>query len=227
MAEELLERVVCEIRERSNQARGAHEESRRLEAALAAVDRGSRDGAASKAPARRSPPAKPRSRAPRGENLRRIRAAVEERPGATAGEVAAATAIARATVASTLAKLARDGEFQLTADGYVRLSWNVDVYCPYKRLRSFEISVSTTLYYEIDGVPHIARGTSVDCPSAQRTCATSRPVFTALTGLCGSTVPIYARSTVRGTVRIGRRRVKVRRHRSVPLNVVAVAVCVP
>jgi DNA-binding IscR family transcriptional regulator len=35
-----------------------------------------------------------------------------ERPGATAGEVAAATAIARPTVASTLGKLARSGELE-------------------------------------------------------------------------------------------------------------------
>jgi hypothetical protein len=56
MAEQLLERVVREIRERMNQSRAAHEESRRLEAALAARDRGSSDGAASNPPARRSRP---------------------------------------------------------------------------------------------------------------------------------------------------------------------------
>ena len=44
--------------------------------------------------------------------MRRIRAAIEERPGASAGEVASATGIARPTVATTLGKLVRDGELE-------------------------------------------------------------------------------------------------------------------
>ena len=46
--------------------------------------------------------------------MRRIREAVEQRPGASAGEVAAASGIARAMVAATLSKLARAGELEKT-----------------------------------------------------------------------------------------------------------------
>src|SRR4051794_30855253 len=101
-----------------DQFRGAYDESQRLEAALAAlkvsagaarkIDGGSR-------PIKTRPRAQQQStRAPHGQNLRRIRAAVEERPGAPAGEIASATAIARSTVATTLGKLVRDGELERT-----------------------------------------------------------------------------------------------------------------
>lgn len=120
MAEELLGRTRREIRERKAASRAAYEETKRLEAALVALDHG-----ASGQPRRRRRRLARAARsvgvgvrAPRGENLRRIRAAIEQRPGARAGDVAAATGIARATVASTLAKLARDGELEkLTLPG--------------------------------------------------------------------------------------------------------------
>ena len=64
--------------------------------------------------ARRASKRSLRSRAPRGENVRKVREAIAERPGATAGEVAAATGIGRATAATTLGKLARDGELERT-----------------------------------------------------------------------------------------------------------------
>src|SRR3954454_4745736 len=117
MPDQLLDRILAEIRDRLDASREAYEESQRLEAALTALGSGrpsepSRPRAtsrrASRSPARSSP------RAPRGENLRRIRALVAERPGATAAEIASATGIARPTVASTLGKLARDGELENT-----------------------------------------------------------------------------------------------------------------
>ena len=125
MAEQLLDRVLREIRERADESRAAYEESRRLEAALVALgDGASTPPVAAAPPARRARSANgtraPRSRsasgarAPRGENLRRIRESVSQRPGATAGEIGVATGIARATVASTLGKLARDGELEKT-----------------------------------------------------------------------------------------------------------------
>src|SRR5690349_3044984 len=112
MADDLLTRILTEVRERKAAAQAAYDESRRLEAALAALDR--QEGGAPAAPrrtrrtARRAPAAR-RPRAPRGENRRRVLELVEERPGVTAGEVAQSTGIARPTVASTLAKLASDG----------------------------------------------------------------------------------------------------------------------
>src|SRR5829696_3879088 len=111
MADDLLDRIRGEIRDRLRVSRAAYEESQRLEAALAALgERSARQAtAASSRPAPRRAP-----RAPRGENLRRIRDVVEQRPGASAGEIAGATGITRTTVASTLGKLARDGELEKT-----------------------------------------------------------------------------------------------------------------
>src|SRR5262245_4781710 len=112
MTDDLLDRILREVRERLEASRDAYEESRRLDEALAAL------GAATKsspAPTSRSRRAQARSaRAPRGEHLRRIREVVAERPGTSAGEIASAAGIARPTVASTLAKLARDGELEKT-----------------------------------------------------------------------------------------------------------------
>src|SRR4051794_11782325 len=111
MAEELLDRILREIGQRREASRAAYEESQRLEAALAAL--GDAPPSRSTGQSRAVEPRRP-ARAPRGENLRRIREAVAERPGATAGEIASATGIARPTVASTLGKLARDGELEKT-----------------------------------------------------------------------------------------------------------------
>src|SRR3954471_16420208 len=117
MPDELLDRILAEIRDRLDASRAAYEESQRLEAALRALGSGrapepSRPRATSR-PAPRSRPRAP-ARAPHGETQRRIRAFVAEHPGATAGEIAAATGIARPTVASTLGKLAREGELEKT-----------------------------------------------------------------------------------------------------------------
>ena len=115
MAEQLLDRIVREVRERRAASRDAYEESQRLEAALIALGSPSESTASPARPQRGKRPnagASSTTRAPRGENLRRIREAVADRPGASAGEIASATGIARPTVASTLAKLARDGEFE-------------------------------------------------------------------------------------------------------------------
>src|SRR5687767_4884970 len=102
MAEELLERVRREIRERKQATQAAVEESRRLERALAALGGaesrvGSRPAASA---SRRSSPR--RRRAAPGANRAAILALVRERPGVTAGEVAQATGIARSTVSPTL-----------------------------------------------------------------------------------------------------------------------------
>src|SRR4051794_37200986 len=117
MPDQLLDRILAEIRERLDASRAAYEESQRLEAALSALGSGrAPEPSRPRARSRRAPRSRARSsaRAPHGENLRRIRALVAERPGATAGEIAAATGIARPTVASTLGKLARAGELEKT-----------------------------------------------------------------------------------------------------------------
>lgn len=115
MPEQLIDRILGEIRERLDASRDAYEESLRLEAALVALGDAPPEPRSRPRAERRGTPARAArsaSRAPRGENLRRVRDAVAERPGATAGEVASATGIARATVASTLGKLARSGDLE-------------------------------------------------------------------------------------------------------------------
>lgn len=116
MAEDLLARVVREIRERSQLAQAAYEESRRLERALAALDPyPSRAGGS--APGRRirsRRPARRRARAARGANRDAILAVVRERPGVSAGEIAQATGIARSTVSPTLSRLVVAGTVERT-----------------------------------------------------------------------------------------------------------------
>jgi Fic family protein len=111
VAEELLDRIRREIGERLAASRSAYEESTRLEAALAALE-GERGPVSQtrRAPSRRAARERAPVRAPRGENRRRILAAVEQHPGANARELADATGIPRATVATTLTKLVADGE---------------------------------------------------------------------------------------------------------------------
>ena len=111
MAEELLERVLRETRERKRALQAAVDETARLERALAAL--GSEVRAA-------SPPAQTgsgrsrrassrRRRAAPGANREAILALVRERPGVNAGEVAEATGIVRSTISPTLTRLAAAG----------------------------------------------------------------------------------------------------------------------
>jgi CRP-like cAMP-binding protein len=117
MPRDLVDRILQEIRERKEASRAAYEESQRLQRALAALDqqdgrsRGPetrRRGRGGASTARRGPRAAP------GANRAAILAAVRERPGVTAGELAAATGIARATVSSTVARLATSGALERT-----------------------------------------------------------------------------------------------------------------
>jgi|SRR3954449_3917039 hypothetical protein len=121
MPEALLDQILREIRERMREARGAYQESQRLERALAALDARA-DGTVG---ASRSQPARARpkqtrgrsgrassARARRGANREAILAVVTKRPGATAREIADATGIARTTVASTVTRLAANGALE-------------------------------------------------------------------------------------------------------------------
>ncbi len=111
MAEELFDRVLREVRERKKRAQAAWEESRRLEAALRALE-GQRSRAR---PQRQTAPTRPRSsgrRAPRGQTRGAILQVVAERAGATAAEIAAAANLDRRVTQSTLARLARQGAIE-------------------------------------------------------------------------------------------------------------------
>jgi CRP-like cAMP-binding protein len=117
MARDLLDRILHEIRERKEASRAAYEESLRLERALAALDQ---QGEPADTPARRrrgrrgGSAARRRPRAAPGANRDAIVALARERPGVTAGEISAATGIARATVSSTVARLATSGALERT-----------------------------------------------------------------------------------------------------------------
>lgn len=115
MAEDLLDRIRLEIRERLERSRAAYEESRRLEAALAALDPDARSSGPRRRSAAPSQPRSPRRRRARpGANREAILAVVRERPGVSAGEIAQATGIARSTVSTTLSRAAAAAEVERT-----------------------------------------------------------------------------------------------------------------
>jgi hypothetical protein len=96
---ELLDRIHAEIRERLEASRAAAQEYERLEAALAAMG--------GPAPRRRAPS---EPRAPRGANREAVLRALEERPGASASELATASGVARTALYSVLNRLIEAGE---------------------------------------------------------------------------------------------------------------------
>jgi DNA-binding transcriptional ArsR family regulator len=115
---ELLERVRGEIRARRNELRAAVDEHERLEAAQAAL-RAVTGGVSQPRPAADRPPiaSAPRRarrtgsvRAPRGANRAAVLRAVTERPGASAGELAAASGVSRPVVYNLLKSLTERGE---------------------------------------------------------------------------------------------------------------------
>ena len=113
MGDDLLRRILEEIRVRKETSRAAYEESQRLERALEALEAGA-TGAGAPRPAgrRRARVAAGRRRAAPGANRDAIVGVVRDRPGVTAGEIASATGIARATVSSTVARLAGGGTLE-------------------------------------------------------------------------------------------------------------------
>jgi DNA-binding transcriptional ArsR family regulator len=132
---ELLDRVNAEIRERLQALRPLVREHDRLEAALVALggiapSRGETTAAAASPPtdsavaARRgraasgstgrTPLSGRRRRAPRGANRTAVLAAARERPGATAGELAAAAGVSRPVVYALVKALTENGELVRT-----------------------------------------------------------------------------------------------------------------
>jgi len=115
MADDLLGRILGEIRERKEASRAAYEESQRLERVLAALEAGGDGGGRhdrAAGGARRARVSAGRQRAAPGANRNAIVAVVRDRPGVTAGEISSATGIARATVSSTVARLAGGGTLE-------------------------------------------------------------------------------------------------------------------
>jgi CRP-like cAMP-binding protein len=115
MPQDLLDRILGEIHDRKEASRAARDESRRLERALAALEADDGRGRAAERPRRRSTARRRRPRAAPGANRDAILAVVGERPGVTAGELASTTGISRATVSSTVARLAAGGTIERIA----------------------------------------------------------------------------------------------------------------
>jgi hypothetical protein len=104
---ELLDRIHAEIRERLAASRGAAQEYERLQAALAALG-GPAQATSAPAPRRVRRPAA--ERAPRGANREAVLRALEERPGASASELAAASGVNRTVLYGVLKRLIEGGE---------------------------------------------------------------------------------------------------------------------
>jgi CRP-like cAMP-binding protein len=112
MADDLLSRILGEIRERKEASRAAYEESQRLERALAALGADRKEVTVRGRDVQQRRRAGGERRAAPGANRDAIVAVVRERPGVTAGEIAFATGIARATVTSTAARLTGGGTLE-------------------------------------------------------------------------------------------------------------------
>lgn len=120
---DVLDRIRGEITERLQASHAAVQEYERLQAALAALDTGSSappaatpNSAATPATTRKqSKSAKrraasgPRRRAPRGQNRRRVLAAVADRPGVTAPELASVSGVKGGTLYTLLRRLIGEG----------------------------------------------------------------------------------------------------------------------
>jgi hypothetical protein len=119
---DLLDRIRGELDVRLGELRPLVGEHDRLEAALRVL--GEPERASRSTPAKRSPaasaagpppapkpsPAKRRKHAPQGANRRAVLHTVNERPGASAGEIAAVSGVERSSLYALLARLVQAGE---------------------------------------------------------------------------------------------------------------------
>jgi hypothetical protein len=116
--EQLIEHRLEEIEEQLRPFAELEEERQRLRHALDALRAGpSHAGETSARPARRRAGRRTSgssrgARAPRGSNLKAIVSHVAANPGATAGEIATATGIARGVVYSATSRLSSSGKLE-------------------------------------------------------------------------------------------------------------------
>ena len=119
---DLLGRIRGELDARMNELRPLLDEHDRLAAALQALGDADKMGVAAQTTgsaaatgrgrrsATRSSPAKRRTHAPRGANRQAVLDAVRDRPGASAGELAAVSGVSRNSLYALLARLVDEGE---------------------------------------------------------------------------------------------------------------------
>lgn len=119
----MIDRLRHDIQERLEQLLA---EAEKLRAALAALDPRSSPTQPAKAPpaasrrrsARPAPTSSPRPRPAAGATKTAVLRALSPGGAMTAGEVAAATGLGRATVSTTLSKLSKSGEVTKAQRGY-------------------------------------------------------------------------------------------------------------
>jgi DNA-binding transcriptional ArsR family regulator len=128
----LIDRIRHDIQERLEQLLAEADKLRRVLAALDPRDRPAPTPPAAPAarPARPARPVQPRPRSPKPASARArtapgatktaVLGALADGSAKTAGEVAAATGLARGTVSTTLSKLAKSGEVLKADRGYRR-----------------------------------------------------------------------------------------------------------
>jgi hypothetical protein len=121
---DLLDRIRVQIDARLGELRPLVDEHRRLDSALQAlgVPKGESPGpqpasssAQTRSRARKTKPAKPRQRAPRGANRDAVMRAVQDRPGVSSAELAAVSGVGQNTLYGLLARLVKNGELQARA----------------------------------------------------------------------------------------------------------------
>ena len=119
---DLLDQIRMDMQARLSELRPLVEEHARLRTALDALDGlqagvlGSSDVGPARASgprARRTGPAKPRERAPRGANRQAVLEAVRDRPGASSAELAAVSGVERNALYGVLRRLVKDGEVHM------------------------------------------------------------------------------------------------------------------
>jgi hypothetical protein len=131
---DLVAQIQRDIERRLQELRPLLAEKEQLEAVLAALTNGHASSAVSSAggrgrgraaapvPARAPYAGGRRRRAPRGANREAILKVVQERPGVSAAEVAAATKIAKPTVHTTISQLKRKGILEPEGANGVKLA---------------------------------------------------------------------------------------------------------
>jgi hypothetical protein len=108
---DLLDQTLAEIRARLKELRPLVAEYERLEAAAAALNGQAHVSSATR-PRRRRPASSRRPRAPRGANKEKIYAAIEARPGATVGEIAEASGVAKRIIYNVTRQGVEKGELE-------------------------------------------------------------------------------------------------------------------
>jgi RHS repeat-associated protein len=106
------------------------------------------------------------------------------------------------------------GYYMDPLDGWTTITWETDIYCPYKRHRHFHIHVRSQLHYWIDnGHDHIENGWPDTCGKGVDTCYSGGSFATPppkSANHCGGSYTIHGYVVVKGSVHFAHSVYKVR-----------------